>query len=963
MKGLVACMYCLFLCLAFLSPFNHVFGEELPCIFVSPGQSTASFGEIFWISINISNAVGASAWGVNVGFDPGLLMVRDYVFGDFLSQAGSTITAFGNHSMIGFISAGEAMQEPATVSGNGTLMSLCFEVRGWGGGDCALRLFDTTLFDADLNPIVHTAIDGGFSVPAFGNATIYIRQDGSVEPLSAPITRFGNVYILTSDVTVDPGFDGIVIERDNATLYGHRHVIQGSGSGIGIEATRRSGVLIVGLEINGFDKGVKLGSLRSQSQSYTHGDVVSGNAIINNSVGIWLSHVSDVVISDNTITGNSWLGVHVAFSANNRICENTIAANGGGIMTQMSTDTAIVGNEIHGNIAYGVYIEQSSHECVLGNSISMSTGYSRGVYAFSSSNCNVVGNLIVALDYPQDSAGLYFLSCSNNTVIENEMSQNLMAVWLDRGSTGNVFDSNNLTDGILGIVLYSSSENNVFLGNRLQNNVIGVYILESSANTFYHNIFVYNGQQVADASQYWPEYEPSVNNWDSGYPSGGNSWSDYSGIDFRQGLYQNLPGSDGIGDVPYIIDSNNRDRYPFALNRLPFYTRLYGPPEWSGEGTPEEWHADDGSWACSLPFSFPFYDGTYDTIYVSSNGLITFTGYDASFSNSIWALSGKLAIVCAWDDWQTYSPNDIYVWQDSTHIGIRWHVQALYDANITADFEVILSADGVIQFNYEHDSGPISATIGISNGAGQMLAEDVSNLNSLSSVIFTPHQPRDNYPGSFVSNCYRDLLLREPDPEGLAYWTNEIESGRLTYAGFVEVTLASEEYQIRWRDGLFVALMYNGVFERSPSQEEYNYWVSLLGSSSVTREQMLDTWLNSTEWSTNFGDLNNTEFVTKLYRNMLNREPDNEGLAHWINELENSTMTRSQIILLFYQCDEYQYANNAQKLVYQLYLGLLGRVPETEGYHSWTESLRSGVSREEAINAFLVCPEYESRHS
>jgi len=49
-----------------------------------------------------------------------------------------------------------------------------------------------------------------------------------------------------------------------------------------------------------------------------------------------------------------------------------------------------------------------------------------------------------------------------------------------------------------------------------------------------------------------------VNVWDDGYPSGGNYWSDY------EDRYPDADEMDnsGIWDTPYVIDSNDQDRYP-----------------------------------------------------------------------------------------------------------------------------------------------------------------------------------------------------------------------------------------------------------------------------------------------------------------------------------------------------------------------------------------------------------------
>jgi parallel beta-helix repeat protein len=105
----------------------------------------------------------------------------------------------------------------------------------------------------------------------------------------------------------------------------------------------------------------------------------------------------------------------------------------------------------------------------------------------------------------------------------------------------------------MGVSLYGCSKNSIS-GNNITANGGGINLEDSSNNTIYHNNFIGNAFQVSS--------DGSSNTWDNGYPSGGNYWSDYNGTDLYSGQHQNVTGSDGVGDTPYVIDANNTDDYP-----------------------------------------------------------------------------------------------------------------------------------------------------------------------------------------------------------------------------------------------------------------------------------------------------------------------------------------------------------------------------------------------------------------
>ena len=124
---------------------------------------------------------------------------------------------------------------------------------------------------------------------------------------------------------------------------------------------------------------------------------------------------------------------------------------------------------------------------------------------------------------------------------------------------GNIELSNNTISNSTTGICSTDLENATIRENLIQNCSYGIYLQNSNNNLIYHNNFINNTVQANVTAGY-------ANTWDNDYPSGGNYWSDYNGTDLFSGPYQNITGSDFRGDTPYVIDSNNTDRYPLMIH-------------------------------------------------------------------------------------------------------------------------------------------------------------------------------------------------------------------------------------------------------------------------------------------------------------------------------------------------------------------------------------------------------------
>lgn len=411
--------------------------------------------------------------------------------------------------------------------------------------------------------------------------TVYINEDGSISPVSAPISTVDNVtYTFTNNIA-----GPLAVKRNNTIVDGNGHVLDAEGAWEGISLLNLTNI------------------------------VIKNTSVINSFFGIELDYSSNCILSDNNIT-NAWTGYNIYVSCGNTISENNIitnrsydhdqAADGIGVF---SANNIVYRNNVSGyyrgievsgdnntvsennvnknregieidycskdifsenyirNNEYGVRVYYAPQNILTGN-IMQNNGYDFGVdgaalsdFMNSIGTSNLVNgkpvyylvnqsNVMISPEGYPDAGYLGLANCVNVTVQGFTFRHEMSGILLAHVNDSRII-SNNLVDNSRGIDLAYSFNNTFSDNNVTRSSWDGMYIERSFGNRIFHNNFVNNSAQVYPNVQIY-DFD-SANTWDDGPQSGGNWWSHYNGIDNNQ---------DGIGDTPCIIDANNTDHYP-----------------------------------------------------------------------------------------------------------------------------------------------------------------------------------------------------------------------------------------------------------------------------------------------------------------------------------------------------------------------------------------------------------------
>lgn len=141
---------------------------------------------------------------------------------------------------------------------------------------------------------------------------IHIMADGTVEG-TGKIRRDGDVYTFTDEISSE-----IIVERDDIVIDGANYVLQGNGTGAGINLTYRSKVVIRNLQISGFNAGVGLYG--------AHSNTVVGNLFVGNIAAVSITDSANNSITENTIMDNE-NGIYLFSSCNNTVYGNSFINN------------------------------------------------------------------------------------------------------------------------------------------------------------------------------------------------------------------------------------------------------------------------------------------------------------------------------------------------------------------------------------------------------------------------------------------------------------------------------------------------------------------------------------------------------------------------------------------------------------------------------------------------------------
>jgi uncharacterized repeat protein (TIGR01451 family) len=227
----------------------------------------------------------------------------------------------------------------------------------------------------------------------------------------------------------------------------------------------------------------------------------------------------------------------------------------------------------------------------------------------------------------------------------------------------------------------------------------------------------------------------------------------------------------------------------------------------------------------------------------------------------------------------------------------------------------------------------------ILEGGDKMDVNPSSLLPQDRDILLLPESQR------FVSLVYHDLLGRDVDPTGLAYWSGLIDGG-VSRAQVVLGIQASHEYRAD-----LVEDLYEHYLKRPADSSGLTYFVGLLDAGWTT-EDVAAALTRSTEYYQNRAGGTAAGFLNALYQDAFGRTVDS-GAESAFTPLVANGSTRAQVVALIFASQEF---HSLQLESY--YETFLQRASDPSGQWYFAEALRHGAQDQDVIAAIVGSDEF-----
>jgi len=171
---------------------------------------------------------------------------------------------------------------------------------------------------------------------------------------------------------------------------------------------------------------------------------------------------------------------------------------------------------------------------------------------------------------------------------------------------------------------------------------------------------------------------------------------------------------------------------------------------WVSTSLPTGITGDDETKRFSLPFSFNFFGSSYSSVYICSNGFLSFTSSSNSYTpQRLPNTTQPNAVVAPF--WRDLYPPDttqgakITYASNSSYFAVTWYKIKNYSNTNKQTFQVVLYRDGKIRFNYQNVTNEYTTAVGIEDANGvtaYLYAYGDGNVlpSSYSAIEFIPLQ-------------------------------------------------------------------------------------------------------------------------------------------------------------------------------------------------------------------------------